>query len=782
MSSVASSPIRYFFGDYELDLACGSLRHQGKELPLRYQSFQLLLYFVEHPQTIISKDTLAEAIWSHTSVTDNALTQCVTDIRRALNDDPHHPRFVKTLPKVGYRFIADVEVVRDTRKPADPETESPQPRPEWQHAEISSAGAPFPAENPKSAPKWRQRAWRLNAMAMTTALLFSLIGNHDPDVSGSSAAMPLASTSSTLVVFPLVNQTGRPDVDWLREGLSDMIVADLPPTGKWNVLSREKTHTLLNDSNRFGALTPDQFLAIARSISATAFIVGTLSSSGLQTTVSIEIRDGTDGHLLGADSASLNEPTQIVAEAALLSSGIARRLGFPIGAAPSLADVMTSNVDAYRYYSLGVEEAEQFQNAQAVELFKKALRIDPRFAMAYARIGFAYAVQDFQPEAGRPYLEHALRLSAKLSTLNQLYIEAWFAIARSDYNAAIVLLQQITRQYPSETEATCELSRLLRGQERLDEAVALLKNAIQIHTNAKDLYNAYGFILMSMKRPQEAIRADQQYVVLAPQNPNGYDSLGMAYESAGQYESAVQQFNQALTLDPEFEPAIVHLGDTYYQMGRYRDSLRNYHRYIQVTGSSDAKAVGYGDIATVYLALDDLAQAQGAAEAEMRYNRFFVWHALVIALDKHQREHAAALEEQLFSNLPDSERGSPRDLRLDFFYRGFIDLNSGDAQAAISQFQSALQHLPPSSGIDAHEDCLANAYLELGMNHEAIAEYQRILQLNPNYPLAYFHLGQAYLNLHDRRKAAAAFQHFLQANPSADQDSPLMLQAKRDQE
>ena len=132
----------------------------------------------------------------------------------------------------------------------------------------------------------------------------------------------------------------------------------------------------------------------------------------------------------------------------------------------------------------------------------------------------------------------------------------------------------------------------------------------------------------------------------------------------------------------------------------------------------------------------------------------------------------------LFANLPDAERGSPRDLRQEFFYRGYIDLKTGDSQGAIGHFKLALQHLPPSSGIDLHEDCLANAYLDLGMNSEAIAEYKRILKVNANYPLAYYHLGLAYQRIHDRANAVMTFQRFLQASASADQDSPPVLQAK----
>lgn len=253
----------------------------------------------------------------------------------------------------------------------------------------------------------------------------------------------------------------------------------------------------------------------------------------------------------------------------------------------------------------------------------------------------------------------------------------------------------------------------------------------------------------------------------------------MSYQLAGQYDAALSEYNAALSLDPEFEPSIVHLGDTYYQQGRYRGALREYQRYIQVASSSQAKSIGYGGLAVVYLAMGNLADAQTAASKEVHYNRNAVWNSLVIALAKHQEARTRGLETTLFADLPNSERGSPRDLRMEFFYRGYIELKRGDSQGAIGHFKSALQHLPPSSGIDLHEDCLANAYLELGMIPNAIAEYQRILKLNPNYPLAYFHLGLSYERIGDHLAANTALQHFLEANRSSDQDSPPVLQAKR---
>jgi tetratricopeptide (TPR) repeat protein len=306
-----------------------------------------------------------------------------------------------------------------------------------------------------------------------TVLILLVHGDIAADKGLATVAAPWVAGAPVLAVFPLANETGRQDLDWLREGMSDMILTDLAHTGQWNVLSRESIHALLDDGTSPGTASLERMLEAARSVHAKDFIVGTVSMSGQLLAIRVDIRDGKDGHLVATDSASLNDHREIVAEADQLSTDISRHLGLTAGAALSLGDVMTSDVEAYRYYSLGVEKAEQFQNTQAIELFKKAIDSDPGFAMAYARIGYAYAVQDFQPEKARPYLDHALHLSDRLPAISRLYIEAWSAISRSDYDAAGSTLRQITNQYPDETEAYCQLSRILRGQERVEEAKRL---------------------------------------------------------------------------------------------------------------------------------------------------------------------------------------------------------------------------------------------------------------------------------------------------------------------
>src|ERR1700724_796173 len=92
----------------EIDPSLGCLKRRGLEQHLRQQSFHLLLYMIERRHRLISKEELIENFWQGAAVTDNAVVQCIKEIRTVLGDDPHEPRFIRTVYKIGYRFIAEV--------------------------------------------------------------------------------------------------------------------------------------------------------------------------------------------------------------------------------------------------------------------------------------------------------------------------------------------------------------------------------------------------------------------------------------------------------------------------------------------------------------------------------------------------------------------------------------------------------------------------------------------------------------------------------------------------
>jgi tetratricopeptide (TPR) repeat protein len=323
------------------------------------------------------------------------------------------------------------------------------------------------------------------------------------------------------------------------------------------------------------------------------------------------------------------------------------------------------------------------------------------------------------------------------------------------------------------------LARLLHREERPKETIAIIQRGLTADPEYGDFYNVLGICFLALDRYDEAIRAMQHYVQLAPTEPNAHDSLGMSFQQSGRFENAFAEYNTALALDPEFEPAIIHLGDVYFQQGRYTDAVRQYQRYIEVTGSDTARAIGYGSIAQVNLRRRDFAGADRAVQNETRYEPGAVWNSLELALDRGQ----AAKAEKLKVSLKETSyptRGSRPELRSYDYYLGTIALREKQPDQALDHFRQALRHLPPSSGMDLYEDCLANAYLDLGRWDDAIAEYQRILRLNPNYPLAQYHLAQAYQRKGRAGEARTAYERFLQIWRGADAHIPEVADAKKE--
>ncbi|MCX6625357.1 MAG: winged helix-turn-helix domain-containing protein, partial [Acidobacteria bacterium] len=132
----------------------------------------------------------------------------------------------------------------------------------------------------------------------------------------------------------------------------------------------------------------------------------------------------------------------------------------------------TTSLEARHLYSKAVEQSDSYHAADAIAGLRRAVAIDPDFAMAQARIGYTYAVTWGLAAEGKPFLELAFRNRERLSPRDRLLIEAWYALANLDYPAAIRRYRKLLAAYPDDVEAYARLGRLLRGEERYEEAIA----------------------------------------------------------------------------------------------------------------------------------------------------------------------------------------------------------------------------------------------------------------------------------------------------------------------
>jgi tetratricopeptide (TPR) repeat protein/DNA-binding winged helix-turn-helix (wHTH) protein len=780
------------FGDVEVDLARGCVRRGGTELHLRQQTFQVMVYLLQNRERIVTKDELLGSIWKETSVTDDALVQCVMDIRRAIGDDSRRPHFIKTLPKVGYRFISPVE-----EHTVPPQTSAEVPavgsslgdvdRGNHDHSQVTPEISAVLLPEARTGASQRRVGLIAAAIVLVTATmplaayLRTKVGRNAKPV---AVSLPQVPGKQTVAVMYFDNQSGSADLDWLREGLADMIITDLSRSDKLSLLSRQQLHLLLEriGHNEDDKIRLDEALDVARRSQARIVILGSFARLGEQIRIDVQLHNVLDGQLLAAERLVVEQAGQILTQVDLLALKLASHLGAPPTgpkAGTEFTSVMTDNLQAYRYYSLAVAKAQAVANEEAIALLEKAVALDPQFAMAYGRIGYAYAVTGYEAERAKAPLEKAFQLSHRLTEKDRLFINAWYSIANRDYQGAIVPLRQIITQYPMEVEAYLRLAYLLRGEGQHDEAISVLKRALVIDPEGRDVHNALGLIYLDLYRFEEAIAAHQRYVQLAPAESNALDSLGMSYQSAGRYPEAIATYEQALSLRPDNWVAILHLGNVYVQSGRYQAALAQYHRAIQTARDPFVVSRVYGSIAETYLRKGELKLATGAARMEKQLSKYNSWNSMMIALDRGDKAAVDRLRELVFGDWPYTSRGQSFPARVTLYRRGYLALRQQQTEEALEKFKAALKNPPVLWMIDPLEDCLGKAYLEAGRLDEAVTEFERILRLNPNYPLAQYHLAQAYERKGAQDQARTAYQRFLQTWKDADADVPEVVTARQ---
>ncbi len=776
--TVTARPI-YRIGKIEVDPDLCCVRRDGEELHLRPQVYQVLLYLLDHRQRLVSKEELMENVWQGVAVTDDALVQCIVDLRKALGDDSRQPRFIKTIPKFGYCFIAEVEKAQLNLSTAfeievttsveveveedvcDDPHESLLPARRWLSGGISQMAAVF-----------------AGVIVITVlAVLLTLSSRQAAEI-----ALPNSPGKRLVVVLHFENRSGDHELGWLREGLPDMLITNLSRSKSLSVLSRQQLHLLLKRIGREDAvkLRLDEAQEIALRAQAEAMVMGSFARLGNQTRIDATLHDARTGQLIASESLIAERPEQIFSQVDMLSLKLARHLaaGFTEPEnKPALAEVMTDNLEAYRYYSLALEHAQSYHTTEAIALLEKAIGLDPQFAMAYARIGYAYAmIRVGDQERARPYLEHAFKLSNRLTAKDKLYVLAWYA--KPDHLEVIRAYREIVAHYPHEIEAWWRLGLELQYQGRSEEAIEALKNGLVMDPEAEELYNQLGNNYAGLGLYTDAIAAHLRYVALAPNEANAYDSLAMTYNEAGRYDDAIAALNRALALKPGFHFAHLHLGDSYFGQGRYKLAEQQYRKYRELAPSLWDSAVSWQRLTRLYWRKGDLERAAAMAQEALKINYDF-GDPLFIALARGDLQAAEKHKERLFAAVPETDpQGAAWKIPQPYYHRGYYALKLGRNDEAIEHLKKARRATPVFFWYeDIGPDALANAYLELGRLDEAIEEYDRLLRQNPNWAWARFRLGEAYERKGDLKRANSAYKQFLQIWKDADRDIPEVLYA-----
>jgi TolB-like protein/DNA-binding winged helix-turn-helix (wHTH) protein/Tfp pilus assembly protein PilF len=544
------------FGTFELDPQTGELRKGGLRVRLAPQPFTVLSMLARRSGEVVTREELRAALWGDNTFIefDQGLNTCIRQIRAALGDNADVPRFIETLPRRGYRFVAPVE---STGVP-------PAPPPARNEAEQAPSAAP------PSMFGWR-------SIAAITVLVVAIGAMLGWPAMRSAPEAPANRSAITVAVLPLSNLSKDVSQDFLADGVTEALIHDLAQVRSIRVISRTSVMRFKD--------TKTPLREIAGQLGASLILEGSYQQSADRVRVTLQLVEAaTDHHVFSrtfeTTTARLFDTQREIARQ--VANEVATEL------LPDERERLNArrlvNPEAYREYLLGRHfwNRRGRDNLRTAEThFKRAIEIDPLFAQGHAALAETYVLLGDSPIADMPQPE-ASRLT--------------HAFARR----ALELDPALGEAYAAMGLARLQFDWDWEASERD------FKRALELSPNWAMGWSWYGWVLLARGRFDEAINAYERARLIDPLSLTAVASSGDAYYFARRYDEAMDRYEETLKMDPGYIGAIVAKGRTLETLGRNKEAYEFYQNFLK----TDFEPRIY--IASIRLQADYLGDMAGA--------------------------------------------------------------------------------------------------------------------------------------------------------------------------
>jgi TolB-like protein/DNA-binding winged helix-turn-helix (wHTH) protein/Tfp pilus assembly protein PilF len=607
------SPRNLRFGVFEADMEAAELRKHGLRIKLSEQPFQILTMLLARPGEIVSREELRQLLWPRDTFVDfdHGLNNAVMKLREVLGDSSERPRYIETLPRRGYRFIAPVEVKSQAAdgRPQLPVngqfTEAASVSPETDSAAAESVQNQVVAQG-----KGRFSIPRIAALAVAVlagSALVSGITMHY--VRGVNASKGKANRSSSLVVLPLENLSGDKEQDYFADGMTDDLIANLAKIRSLRVISRSTAMAYKG--------THKPLLQIATELNVDAVVEGTVMRVGNRVRITAElVQVSTDQHLW-ADT--YESPIgDILALQNRVSSAIVDeiRINLTKEDKERLAQKPSVSPEAYEEYLKGryywnKRSADGFE--KAIGYFESATRRDPQYALAYAGLADCYGISGAIMYGSLPASEAAPK--AKAAAIRALEIDPSLAAAETSLATAKF-------NYDWDWGGAAE------G----------FKKAMLLDPTYATAYQRYSLYLGAMGEFAESFEQIKKARDLEPLSISISTSFGWRLYLAREYDRSIAQLRDTLEMDPNYEWAHLTLGQAFVQKAEYNQAIEELQRAVELSHSSpltiSALAHAYALSGNHAEALKLMAQLQ--ARSKKQYVSPFYVAIVYLGLGKNE--------------------------------------------------------------------------------------------------------------------------------------------------
>jgi eukaryotic-like serine/threonine-protein kinase len=564
MGPFSESPASVRFGVYELRPRSRELYKLGMKLKLRPQPFQVLHVLVDHPADVVTRDQLRQQLWPSDTFVDfeHSLNTAIKELRAVLDDSATEPRYIETIPKLGYRFIFPVEtsllaiqqvpVVEQIPAPLQPQAEAPKPTP------------------PPTATDHRDTERRRTWLPLVAAALL-IVGLAQIVVrlgvfhrSANSAASAALKPRPSIAVLGFKNLSSEPDKDWMSTAITEMLGAELASGQQIRVIPSENVARMRHDltlvpSDTFGQETLGKMHSqLGTDMVASGSFLALPNGSNTKLHIVLQVQDTRTGETVAAiteDGTEADLPQLISAG----GDNLRHTLGIGSLSASAAKEVRASipaNSEAERLYAEGLAKLQSFDSLSARTLFEKALAADPSHALSHSALAESLAQLGYDSIA-RDEAKKTLDLSSNLSREDRLSIEGRYRDLSRDRPATIDIYRTLHNFFPDNLEYGLLLARnqirANRSSDAFETIAALRKLPAPIGTDAR-----LGFAeaspserLGDMQRSQKAAAAG---IARAKElgsgllMASGLTSESWAWSNLGEFDKAIDDETQAREL------------------------------------------------------------------------------------------------------------------------------------------------------------------------------------------------------------------------------------------
>lgn len=583
-------------------------------MPLTPKVYEVLQLLVQNSGHMLAKEELLKAIWPDSFVEEGNLTRNISTLRAALGENPDNHQFIETVPKRGYRFIAEVREFQDESAELLV-AESTRAHSVVEEAGVSSQGAieilHQPASHLAELPH-----------SLSPEYIPGEIKSHKGSVALAFATLVIAIAAAvyffyfakggeaidSIAVMPLVNVSADADTEYLSDGISESIINRL------SELSNLKVIALSSTKQYKGPQIDPQ--AVGRALNVRAVLTGKLVRRGDDLTISLELVDLRDNrHLWGGQyNRKLADIPAVQTEIAQqISEGL--RLKLSGEDKKQLFKRRTENSAGYEAYLHGrfsLQNGTEAGQKTAIQYFDQAIEKDSAFAPAYvglARVywesrNYSYLTQRDARQKGESVLRKAIEIDDTLAEAHAVL--AAFRQVDDDWPAAEKEFGRAMELNPRAWGVRGLYSRYLVAIGRNEEAVAEARRALETDPLSPSAVGGIAWISLQARQYDQAIEFFRKAIQMQPTDPRFHNNLARALVQKGMYEEAIAEFQKGIALDNSAPGRSAHLAYTFAVLGKKSEARRILD---ELTERAKQSGVAPGNFAIIHTGLGEKDQA-----------------------------------------------------------------------------------------------------------------------------------------------------------------------------